>query len=213
MGGKYGSYLELRDMEQEGRDYRIRFSNQGATIAVMAPHGGDIEPGTTEIAEAVARDRHAFYSFEGMKPDHNLDLHIASTCFDEPAGVEIASSAARVITIHGCREREPAVVVGGLDTELRDSVKASLEKAGFSVREDPRLPGRSRMNICNRCSRGRGVQLEVTRGLRMLLFTGLRASERTSTRPLFSLFVGALREVLQDYVEPSDAFSAPGCST
>jgi len=212
MVGKYESYRELRETEQEGRDYRIRSWPGESGIAVMAPHGGEIEPGTTEIAEAMARNGHAFYSFEGIKPDHNQDLHIASTCFDEPVAGGIAAAATRVITIHGCRESEEAVVVGGLDTELRASVRERLEKAGFSVREDPRLPGRSRMNICNRCGRGRGVQLEVTRGLRRRLFPGLTASERKSPLPLFFRFVEALCDALQEHVPSGDAVSVPGHS-
>ncbi len=48
-------------------DYLI-LSRQGTSgIAVMAPHGGGIEPGTSEIANRVAGDEHAYYSFEGLK--------------------------------------------------------------------------------------------------------------------------------------------------
>jgi len=212
MGGKYASYRELCETEQEGRDYRIRSWPGHSGIAVMVPHGGEIEPGTTEIAEAVAGNGHAFYSFEGIKPDRNQDLHVPSTRFDEPVAEEIAATATRVITIHGCREREEAVVVGGLDAELRESIKGRLEEAGFSVREDPRLPGRSRMNICNRCQGGRGVQLEVTRGLRKHLFRGLAPSERISPLPLFSRFVEALCEALQAHARPGIAADTPARS-
>ena len=56
----------------------------------MAPHGGGIEPGTTEIAEAVAGHEHTFYSFSGVKARGNSVLHITSSRFDEPEGIAIA---------------------------------------------------------------------------------------------------------------------------
>ncbi|MFO7785492.1 MAG: poly-gamma-glutamate hydrolase family protein [Thermodesulfobacteriota bacterium] len=199
MGKTYESYLELRSVEREGLDYRVRSWKGSSGIAVMAPHGGDIEPGTTEIAEATARPRHAFYSFEGLKPDQNLDLHIASTLFDEPEGLRIALEAMTVITIHGCRERDPVVFAGGLDVELRRIVAGGLETAGFMVREDPRLPGRSLMNLCNRSRMGRGVQLEVSQGLRRTMFPGLRGAERMEPLPAFDRFVAALRKALGAY--------------
>jgi phage replication-related protein YjqB (UPF0714/DUF867 family) len=199
LGKTYESYLQLRSAEREGLDYSVRFRRGSSGIAVMAPHGGDIEPGTTEIAEAAAGRLHSFYTFEGLRPDHNLDLHIASTLFDEPEGLKIASEAAVVVTIHGCRERDPVVFTGGLDLELRRAVKRGLESEGFPVQEDPRLPGMSLMNLCNRSSLGRGLQLEVSRGLRWTMFGGLRRAERREHRRPFELFVGALRTALDNY--------------
>ncbi len=199
MGKTYESYLELRSVERNGLDYRVRSWRGSSGIAVMAPHGGDIEPGTTEIAEATARPQHAFYSFEGLKQDHNLDLHIASTLFDEPEGLRIASEATTVITIHGCRERDPVVLTGGLDVELRRVVTRHLETAGFMVREDPRLPGRSMMNLCNRSRKGRGMQLEISRGLRLTMFPGLRGNERRDPLPPFGRFVTVLQKALLAY--------------
>lgn len=166
----------------------------------MAPHGGDIEPGTTEIAEAAARPQHAFYSFEGLKPDSNLDLHIASILFDEPEGLRIASGARTVITIHGCRERDPLVLAGGLDVELGRIVSRDLENAGFTIREACRFPGRSMMNLCNRSLLGRGMQLEISQGLRREMFLGLGSHERQEPLPLFDCFVAALQKALFTYV-------------
>jgi len=33
----------------------------------MAPHGGGIEPGTIDIADAIARSEYTFYAFQGIK--------------------------------------------------------------------------------------------------------------------------------------------------
>lgn len=196
MGSKYSTYTELRGAERQGLDYLIRHRSGRSGIAIMAPHGGEIEPGTTEIAEAVAQWDHTFYSFEGLKLDDNMDLHIASTLFDEPEGLKIASGVITVLTVHGCRETDPVVLVGGLDSPLRQAVARELEQAGFSVREDPRLPGRSPKNLCNRSRTGCGVQVEVSRGLRRSLFAGLTRPGRETPRPLFEPFVSALRRAL-----------------
>lgn len=51
---KYRSYDNLCRNEVEDRDFRIRFRHGTSGIAIVAPHGGGIEPGTTEIAEAIA---------------------------------------------------------------------------------------------------------------------------------------------------------------
>jgi phage replication-related protein YjqB (UPF0714/DUF867 family) len=67
----YASYCALQVNETLGVDYRIRVRRGCSGIAVMAIHGGGIEPGTTEIAEAVAGDRHTFYTFSGLKPEGN----------------------------------------------------------------------------------------------------------------------------------------------
>ncbi len=196
MGGKYWSYSELSAGEWVDRDYRIRTRTGWSGVAVMAPHGGDIEPGTTEIAEALSLDGHSFYSFEGIRADRNMELHIASTEFDEPLALDMAHAADTVVTLHGCRGGEPAVFVGGLDSLLVEEATERLALAGFSVREDPRFPGRHAGNLCNRSLAGRGLQLEISRGLRLELFPGLTRADRRCPRALFHVLVDALRPVL-----------------
>lgn len=48
-------------------------------VAVVAPHGGLIEPGTSEITWALARSTCSAHSFDGRKARRNGDLHITST--------------------------------------------------------------------------------------------------------------------------------------
>ena len=35
------------------------------------PHGGGIEPGTSEVADAIAGEEFSFYAFEGLKSSDN----------------------------------------------------------------------------------------------------------------------------------------------
>ena len=67
----YQNYNQLSRCEKEGADYRIRFQERSSGILIMAPHGGCIEPGTTEIAHAAAGKEHSIYCFEGMRDRDN----------------------------------------------------------------------------------------------------------------------------------------------
>jgi len=49
--GKYGSFAELARHEIEGKDYRVEVLERAqASVLVVAPHGGMIEAGTSQIA-------------------------------------------------------------------------------------------------------------------------------------------------------------------
>ncbi len=193
---RYHSYQDLKVHEKEGWDYEIHARPGQSGILVMAPHGGGIEPGTTEIADAVAGKDHAYYSFDGRKKKGNTSLHITSRHFDEPIGTSLAEKSEMVIAIHGCQGKEEVVYVGGLDYVTREEIRQALTSAGFSVRETPRFPGKNARNICNRCHTRKGVQLEVSYGLRCRMFDDLSRILREGTTLVFNHFVSALRQAL-----------------
>ncbi|MBN2124105.1 MAG: poly-gamma-glutamate hydrolase family protein [Deltaproteobacteria bacterium] len=194
---KYDSFQEIALNEEEGRDYQIRCREGRTDIAVVAPHGGGIEPGTTEIADGAAGEDHHFYSFEGWKEKGNSHLHITSKKFDEPTGTALIGRAETVLVVHGCKDQEKAVYVGGRDLDLLMEVERSLRDAGFPVeRYNPRFPGLNPGNICNRTRSGRGVQIEISRTLRCSMFRNLARTERRITTKTFSDFVTALRMAL-----------------
>ena len=66
MADKYASFQELQRGERRG-SHRVLSRARKATIAVIAPHGGKIEPGTSEIARKIAGADYSFYSFEGRR--------------------------------------------------------------------------------------------------------------------------------------------------
>jgi phage replication-related protein YjqB (UPF0714/DUF867 family) len=196
---KYRSFEELAANETDGVDYRIRERYGLSGIAVIAIHGGGIEPGTTEIAEAVAGERHAFYTFSGLKPSGNACLHITSRHFNEPRGLRLVQHARTVVSIHGCGDTEPVVLLGGRFVRLGQRIKKSLEDAGFSVRRSVRFPGLSPHNICNRCRLRMGVQLEISAGLRSRMFENLSRAQRKKPSPLLSRLVSAVRAELDHF--------------
>jgi phage replication-related protein YjqB (UPF0714/DUF867 family) len=168
LGSKYSSYAELARHETIGVDYRyLACEVPGAAVLIAAPHGGMIERGTSEIARAIAGRQHSLFVFEGLKPyGSNRDLHITSHQFDHPACLAMAAQCASVLAIHGC-VGESKIHIGGLDDGLKDVLGQHLGGAGFAVEMDsPRYPGRHRLNICNRGTRARGGQLEITYDLR-----------------------------------------------
>jgi phage replication-related protein YjqB (UPF0714/DUF867 family) len=169
MADKYASYEALRRAECKDVDYRIRVVQRESAAAIIAPHGGWIEPETSLVAEAIAADDHSLYCFEGLRDRPHGDLHVTSTNFDELLCVELISTCDQVVAIHGKAGRDKQHVgVGGLDTVLRDGVCNSLADAGYAatVVTSGTLAARSTRNICNRGARKAGVQLEITRGLR-----------------------------------------------
>jgi phage replication-related protein YjqB (UPF0714/DUF867 family) len=194
----YTSYRELSQHETEGVDYRIHVRETPSPVALMAPHGGGIEPGTLELADAVAGSHHTFYAFEGKKRNGNRALHIPSACFDEPNALRVAKQSAVVITLHGCNGAEPWIYLGGRHQNLKDRIKMRLQQKGFAVTERPKssLKGTHFLNICNRGRAGRGVQLEITHGLRKKMFVGLSKSNTKNHTRTFHAFVSALREAL-----------------
>ncbi len=135
---------------------------------ILAPHGGGIEIGTSQLAARLARGRHSLFLFEGLKPPwQNRGLHITSHRFDHPLCVELVSRHPVTLAVHGCKG-ESRIYVGGLDTELKVLLTTRLNDAGFPATSDnhPYL-GLNPLNICNRGSRGRGAQIELTRDFRV----------------------------------------------
>lgn len=204
--GRYAGYHELRQHEAEGPDYRIHVREASSPITVIAPHAGEIEPGTLEIADAVAGMEYAFYAFEGKKPRGNAALHMASTSFDEPIALRLVRKSQIVLALHGCEGLEEMVYLGGRDEDFKAWIKEKLEQRGFAVEEEPKpaWQGRHSLNICNRGQTGRGVQLELTRGLRKKMFTSLKKRDGKNRTETFRRFVSALREALSTFVSASN---------
>ncbi len=187
---------------KEGRDYEVYCRRvQGAAFAVISPHGGGIEPGTTEVSRAVAGADNNFYSFVAKKYSGNEALHLKSTRFDEPRALKILEISEACLAIHGCDDKKKFVYIGGLNEDLTLEITEKLECAGFKVKDAP--PGLAAVyssNICNRCGSGRGVQLELSYGLRKGMFKNVdRRYGRKKVTDCFYQFVDAVRKAIGQY--------------
>ena len=181
MQDKYDSFADLEaGGEILDRDYNITVRERPQSgVLIVAPHGGSIEIGTTELAEVIAGDNYSLFAFNGLKlRGRNRDLHITSHHFDHPECVALAGRHAVVLGVHGCKGESSQLYVGGRDDELAALLTARLEAASLPVAAPGhKYPGRNPLNICNRGARARGAQLEFTLDLRS-------PSERARIAPL-----------------------------
>jgi phage replication-related protein YjqB (UPF0714/DUF867 family) len=191
----YVSFKELAHREVEGEDYQIRIELRDPRVLIMAPHGGKIEPATSEIGEAIAGMDYSFYTLEGLKADGNSVLHIESHLFDEFRALQTVEKADIVVTVHGqIDQADEFVMVGGLNDGLRSELERQLEAAGFKTRPPTEgLLGTDRMNICNRGKLRQGVQLEISRKVRDVL----RANQEQ-----LQTFANAVRKGIRIYLDP-----------
>lgn len=190
-GDWYVSFSELSAREIENVDFQISAVNRGSMVAVIAPHGGHIEPGTSELARAIAGEDLSTYIFSGLRPGrHHREMHITSTNFDEKRCLDLLSQTHTALGIHGRSDAgDPETVfLGGRDFALRSKIAAELERGGFKSKCDGHgLPGVEPRNICNRGTASAGVQLEVPRTLRDRL---------VADAPLRAAFVECVRAAL-----------------
>ena len=188
-----------------GRDFRVAFGDSRIELGLLvAPHGGGIEPGSSEIMRTVAElGGWAWYEFAGFLRQGNKDaLHMASTDFDEPTLRSMLPQTAFILAFHGATEdREPAVYVGGKWTQGRqivtESINAVLGEHGIRAVDamDPAVPAHLRglddLSITNQGKRAAGVQLEFSRGARNVLFPpdSSRGARGRRSAPLHPLAV------------------------
>ncbi|MFE2138718.1 poly-gamma-glutamate hydrolase family protein [Streptomyces sp. NPDC059466] len=189
---------------------------------VIAPHGGGIEGGTSELCLATAGydpadlrptppagPLHDFWMFEGLMSSGNSGLHVTSTHCDDTVARSLCAGSLNVLSLHGCRPEqaglEPgaaAVLVGGLDPAFRrylvEEFTAAGIRAGTAAGEEE-IAGVSPDNICNRTLLGMGAQLEMTTALRAAMFAegkNTLATRATNLLPFFWTFVGATRRAI-----------------
>ena len=181
MADLYANWAALAAANAAGVDYQLIVQPTSVTATThIAIHGGAIEGGTGELAQAVsAKLGQSMYVMKAIRPTNNTDLHITSTHFDEPQCVAMQAKATRTISYHGAEGVTDdgttlVTYIGGLDTNLKSAIGAALTAAGFTVNYDPNstIAGVDPTNICNRNASGMGVQLEMTNALRASFFPG-----------------------------------------
>jgi len=166
----YRCYAELAQARTEGTDFTVCVVPRShSSVAILAPHGGDIEAGTSEIARAIAGEELNLYLFEGIRRSGNYaELHLTSHRFDEPRCLALLSSCDHVVAIHGCRGDERQALLGGLDEKLKGLIAVAIGGVGIDARlMGHPFPAVDPKNICNRGRQGAGVQIELTSALRL----------------------------------------------
>lgn len=200
MGDKYTSFYSLKENYRNDIDYRIKKIDIGGKILILAPHGGGIERGTSELARAIAGNDLSLYLFEGLMPKacESQELHIPSTRFDEPKCLKLVQKFQTTLAIHGCGGKEPMIYVGGKDIDFKERLIAELAAKGYPVQlGTEKYAGIYSSNICNRTNSRKGVQLEFSNGLRRFLFDNWRTRKgRKTTTELFSRLTSDIRAAI-----------------
>jgi phage replication-related protein YjqB (UPF0714/DUF867 family) len=209
-----------RHRRHERFDDSLARTGELPRTVILAPHGGGIEPGTSELCLAVAGYHpanlpmvppagvtHDYWIFEGVRGDDNAFLHVPSTGCDDGVAEALCAGALNALSLHGFKPESVGlppgtrrVLVGGLDEDLRDLLLDALDEVGLPVEPagpHGELNGDSTRNIVNRTSRGMGAQLELSEPLRETMFArNTRPARRHTTTEVFWTFVAACRDAI-----------------
>ncbi|MFS0654822.1 poly-gamma-glutamate hydrolase family protein [Bacillus sp. 179-C3.3 HS] len=197
-GDRYESFQQMIRHEKDG--YEIELHEKGSSdLLVFSPHGGEIEPGASEIVEAF-EETYSTYLFEGTKNDNNRDLHITSTKFDEPILMQMIKTYPFSISIHGYKSDRKHTLVGGTNREMAKAVVRELKDRGFSaelLQEGERLSGTDPKNINNQNASGESVQLEISTAQRKAFFDNF--DTRKGKKKAFRRYINGLQDVIKEF--------------
>ena len=217
---------------EEGVDYARRYRRHElfddsppavggvARTTIIAPHGGGIEFGTSELCLAIAGYHPAslavtpaagvtydYWMFEGVRASNNGELHVTSTNCDDGVALSLCAGALNALALHGCTTSQAglpdgaeAVLVGGRNASLKLRLLEELASAGFSAIDavdHDSINGDEPTNIANRTLLGMGGHLEITGPLRSAMFgVNTLAERKNTTTQVFWDFVAACRNAV-----------------
>ncbi len=202
--------LPLRDFAavvlaaEKDVDYRIQVRESGGYVAIVALHGGGIEPLTGELADAIAGEEYNLYLFSGLREADNEALRISPLRAHEMRLDNLIRRSSTVLSITGAADVGPTVQVGGANEMLRRALLQALQEAGFEARPSE-MPGmaQARAYFFNQTELG-GAQLELSAALRASMLDGplhaFRWQDPACWNERLHLFVGAVRQALALYV-------------
>jgi phage replication-related protein YjqB (UPF0714/DUF867 family) len=187
---------------------------------IIAPHGGGIEFGTTELCLAIAGYHPAtlavtpgtgatydYWMFEGLRADNNAQLHVTSTHCDDGVALSLCAGVLNVLALHGfdaslagLPDDAQTVLVGGRNDALKQHLLHEFEAAdvdAIDAVDHEKLNGNEATNIANRTLLGMGGHLELTGPLRSAMFDDdARPRRAHTTTRVFWAFVVACRNAL-----------------
>lgn len=168
---EYSSFKELSENEEEGANYFVHTVDRRSDVTILAPHGGNIEPYTLDLATELSHGRYNLYGFQAIGSTKGMSLHLTSHRFDDPRALRLVGQSSKVLSFHGLRDTDEVVEIGGRDVSLGRRISDSLARAGFSTRKTEKRinSGISATNIVNMGKTKAGVQIEIGLGLLLRL--------------------------------------------
>jgi phage replication-related protein YjqB (UPF0714/DUF867 family) len=170
----YQSFDDLAAAEDPS-GYSITVDDKGRSTTILAIHGGGIERGTSELAEALkGQGKYNTYLFEGLKASDNGSLFLKAINFDEPEAVSLVQDSAYTVSIIGAAGDDETTYIGGQNRLLAELIKLHLTTKGYNVETlsiPDRIAGIMDSNIVNQNELFKGyklggVQIAASKGLR-----------------------------------------------
>ncbi|MCY9112397.1 poly-gamma-glutamate hydrolase family protein [Bacillus atrophaeus] len=196
----YCNFEDLKEHESPDH-YNIYTRSADSNILILAPHGGGIEGGTSELARELSK-KYSVFLFEGLKNDCNENLHVTSENFDEPAAVKMAAKHDNVISLHGYADARQHILIGGTDEKRAVKLAELFNKRGFSaeaISRNHRFGGHEADNIANRNKSGKSIQIEISLALRESMFDHFTVDGREhSKNKTFYQFTESLSDFIAE---------------
>ncbi|KAF1680007.1 poly-gamma-glutamate hydrolase family protein [Bacillus sp. SKDU12] len=206
---KYGNFKELKANESL-LSYNIFTANVDRRVLILAPHGGGIEGGTSELARELSKS-YSTYLFEALRIPGASEFHITSANFDEPQALDLLSKHDLTLSLHGYASRKKHTLVGGTDRVKAAKLTSLLNSAGFSAEllsEDSRLAGTNAQNIANKNRTGMSIQLEISNGQRREMFNKFTLAGRDGTKnQVFYDYIAVLTKFIDENVYDKDSIA------
>ena len=204
----YRSMTDLLKDTQEGKDWTKENTNRHSNVLIFAPHGGNIEKGTTELTKAIAnKGNYDYYVFNGTRNKNNSQLHVTSTNYNDPDLINRNYNKDISISVHGAGQSQGknTVLIGGRDEKLIQLISKELSTFKFNVQRSlGHLAGIDTNNVVNYNKKGQGVQLELTPDLRKSFFSNgddsskARKNEKNWTSTM-DRFATAINNTIRKY--------------
>ncbi len=204
---KYRNFSELKANRPNA--FRINKLKGNDKFLVFTPHGGGIEPGTTEICEWFGRAAFSYYAFTGVGKNCK-ELHVTSTHFDEPKLIKMLTDHQYAVSFHGMtdymKQKYGAdIFLGGLNYDLQRRLKENLRNdytvaTSMDYPNSP-LAASNPRNVTNRCHSNAGVQIELSESLRRSFFKDnfkLKKGRKRITKRLID-FCSIVKSTLDNY--------------
>jgi phage replication-related protein YjqB (UPF0714/DUF867 family) len=213
-GGDYAR----RHRRHERFDDTLARTAEVAKTTILAPHGGGIEPGTSELCLAVAGYHPAnlpvtppagvtydYWMFEGVREGDNAVLHVPSIGCDDGMALSLCAGSMNALALHGFRPEPelPAdtqiILVGGRNRILKEYLLEGFADTDLEAvaAQQGELDGDDPLNIVNRTLDGQGAQLELSTPLRDAMFgENTRPRRKHTTTQVFWTFVAVCRDAI-----------------
>lgn len=200
----FKSMTQLFSHTKEGTDWKKEIKKTNSNVIIVAPHGGNLEKGTTELTKLVANQNHYnYYSFTVLNHTNPEKFHVTSPHYNDPTLLNMVKSKDFAISIHGAKGTKPVIYLGGLDTPLKQAIKHELLKQHFIVKPSPTyLGGDLKENFVNRDFKDKGVQIELSTAFRKSLFINENMSaqsreNQSNWSPVMYKFADALDQAIK----------------